>query len=147
MIWPIDNNTERWYYTWKKKSHHRLYITQKTCSQLTNTMIVFNNVGETTHVHLHTHVVCLTIKWERMTLWSCIVSLHTMYYTVHFIYILNRSHKNGHLIGQIMIESGWNGWLKVFHRNTSIDFGNNKNTYVCISVDIMIQWYWIFYNF
>lgn len=96
----------------------------------------------------HTHVVCLTIKWERMTLWSCIVSLHTMYIILYiFIYILNRSHKNGHLIGQIMIESGWNGWLKVFHRNTSIDFGNNKNTYVCISVDIMIQWYWIFYNF
>lgn len=49
-------------------------------------MIFFNNVGETTHVHFHTHVVCLTIKWERMTLWSCIVPLHIMYYTVHFIY-------------------------------------------------------------
>lgn len=100
-----------------------------TCSFPYSCCLSHNKMGENDTLVLHS------------------VSTYNVYYTVHFIYILNRSHKNGHLIGQIMIESGWNGWLKVFHRNTSIDFGNNKNTYVCISVDIMIQWYWIFYNF
>lgn len=79
-------------------------------------------------------------KNGRTTLWSCIVPLdNNVLYAVHFIYtqqvpqkMATLLDKNGTFMMKFMIQSH-------LCRNISTNFGNNKNTYVCISVDVMLQ--------